>query len=99
MKANLNLDPLYEAEVRRMASDAKATVSDIVTGIVKLYIDRRVLADNPSQRRGSAIQDQNGNRYASVKEACKKLGLHEALVYCVLRGTRPSTGGYTFSRV
>jgi hypothetical protein len=98
MNVKLDLSPLYAAEIYRMAGEVGVSSSEIVTGIVKIYIDRRASEKRPHARKG-AIQDQHGQVYDSVKQACQKLGLHAPLVYCVLRGTRPSTGGYTFSRV
>jgi hypothetical protein len=98
VKVNLNLPPLYREYVRTMAFEVDTTASEIVSGIVKIFIDNRV-QEKKSHSAMGRIKDQHGRVYESVEDACKKLNLHAPLVYCVLRGTRHHTGGYTFSRV
>lgn len=48
---------------------------------------------------GTPIEDQFGNRYETVAEAVRKLGLNQGNVSAVLAGKRNHTGGYRFKRV
>lgn len=48
-------------------------------------------------RGGRSIVDQNGTRYETAIEATQVLGLDRAHIYKVLKGTRKSVKGYSFT--
>ena len=82
-----------------MVSEANSSRSEIINGIVRLYLSGKPDKQNPHMNDSGSFKDQYGQFYSSVRQACEKLGLHDSLVRCVLRGTRRSTGGYIFTRI
>jgi hypothetical protein len=77
-----------------IANDANASINDIASGIVKIWLSGPLKRRIPFQK--IPIIDQLGQEYSSVKEASKVLGLETRLIDLVLRGQRRSTGGYVF---
>ena len=114
MNIKLDLPAAHLAEIRGMARDTESTHAEVVTGIVKMYLDKVFSCRAGSCKTGHApsgparitgmiiaetLDGSVGNMYADVKSACVDLNLHPSLVYCVLRGARSSTGGYSFRRL
>lgn len=74
------------------------------SSVSKLHTPKPVTAAFPNSKdlgmiNATTIGHSVGYMYPSVKEACEDLNLHEALVYCCLRGSRKSTGGFIFTRI
>ena len=97
MDIKLDIPPLYQAELRLIAKETLTTYDDVVSGIVKFYLDGNAKHVGKRPGPGHAIKDQHGNRYSGITEAAQKLGLHKRLISYVLSGVRGHTGGYRFT--